>query len=238
MQRGKIETGEIYHVYNRGVDKRTIFTNDNEYSYFIHLLYSLNDIGKTNKHLNRYFESHSHTLSNGEGSTFTIRKKRDRLVDVLAFVLMPNHYHLLLKQRVDDGIPKFMQKIGTGYTMLFNEKNKRSGALFQGRYKSVHISSNRQLLYIPHYIHLNPLSTLKNKSNNTKQAIDKLTSYKWSSLPDYCGNKNFPSVIQQKFIISLFGDTTKYMKDIQQFINNKKTFSDVDKKELIDLNIN
>ena len=82
------------------------------------------------------------------------------IVEILAFVLMPNHFHLILQQKVDSGITKFMHKLGTGYTMYFNEKYSRVGHLFQGRFKAVLVEKDHHFLYLPHYIHLNPLDLM------------------------------------------------------------------------------
>ena len=235
MQREVLTKDEIYHIYNRGVEKRDIFLKAEEYAYFIHLLYALNDTDRI-KNFSRQHNSLQKENNNELGSTSLIsnsnKKRRDCLVDILAFVLMPNHFHLLLKQKKDDGISKFMQKLGTGYTMFFNKKYERSGSLFQGRYKSVHISSNRQLLYIPHYLHLNPIPILKNDSQ--KSTLQLLKEYKWSSFPDYCDIKNFPSVTNKNLVLSMFGNSKKYVKDISQFINNEQSFNDCDYSELID----
>jgi putative transposase len=229
-----LPTNEIFHIYNRGVDKRVIFQDDSEYRYFIHLLYIFNDY-KNSNNTNRNFQSQL-SSSNGRGSTSTIGigKSRNAYVDILAFVLMPNHYHLLLKQKVDDGISKFMQKLGTGYTMLFNEKYQRSGSLFQGRYKSKHIQSDEQLKYIPHYIHLNPLG--KNNLLGLKESMEYLKEYKWSSFPDYASIKNFPSVISQNFILSLFGGKEKYLENISSLLENNDILSHLDSKDCIDYN--
>jgi len=120
---------------------------------------------------------------------------------------------------VDDGVAKFMQKLGTGYTMYFNERHGRSGALFQGRYKSVCVDNDAQLLYIPHYIHLNPLKLMEGGSTSFhKMPREFLMNYKWSSYPDYVGGRAFPSVTNRDFILDLFGGVQKYKKDIAQFI--------------------
>jgi len=231
MTREPIVTGEIYHCYNRGVDKRIIYTTAQEYSYFIHLLYSLNDGDAANNTVRNLERSHEPQRLRSKSD------ERERLVDILAFTLMPNHYHLLLRQRVDDGIAKFMQKMGTGYTMYFNEKHERSGALFQGRYKSVHVGNDKQMLYIPHYIHLNPLDLMGRGSTSThKDAREYLMKYKWSSYPDYIGERAFPSVTERDFILDLFGGIQKYKKDISQFISTpQKILNVVDPSVMIDV---
>lgn len=211
-------TNEIYHVYNRGVDKRDVYSSSGDYSYFIHLLYEFNNAKKANN-TKRNLDALN---KDGRGSTSTIKNNgRECFVDILAFCLMPNHYHLLVKQRQDDGVAKFMQKIGTGYTMYFNEKYSRSGSLFQGRYKSVHVCGDSQLLYIPHYIHLNPLSLTNNEDHTSGNTF--LEQYKWSSYKDYLGEKNFPSLIKKSLILDMFGGSEKYIADIKKFISNKLT---------------
>src|SRR3989338_8132300 len=108
----------LYHVYNRGVDGRTIFMEDKDYLRFIHSLYEFNDRAPA---LSYSLLFKRKEILNKPETT------RQLLVHILCFCLMPNHYHLILRQTTDDGIPKFMQKLGTGYTMYFNEKYKRSG---------------------------------------------------------------------------------------------------------------
>jgi len=144
--RGPVAPQEYYHVYNRGTEKRKIFLTKSDYERFLVLLYLSN--GSKPIQLNNY-----------RGSTSVELLQIDRgvtLVDIIAYCLMPNHFHLLLRQHTEGGISKFMQKMSTGYTMYFNIKNERSGALFQGRYKSVHAGDDRYLKYLFSYIHLNP----------------------------------------------------------------------------------
>lgn len=238
--RETLEIGEIYHVYNRGVDKRTTFINVGDYRYFIHLLYVLNESIATTKSANHRrdyknkIEKEQNPSKLYDGGSTSIIENRNMLVEILAFVLMPNHYHLLLRQVTDDGIAKFMQKIGTGYTMMFNDKHKRSGSLFQGRYKSVHISSDEQLQYIPHYIHLNPLGN--REVTNAEDSLEFLKQYKWSSFPDYAGGKNFPSVSSREFILSQFDGSKNYVSNLFSKIEGKALLSSLDKKDLIDFN--
>ncbi len=133
-------TGEYYHVFNRGVDKREIYLD-------------LND-------LSRFFLSMDEfNVLNPIGSIFenSFRKERgsDRLVEFICYCLNPNHYHFLLKQLSDKGIEKFMHKLNLGYTKYFNQKHKRTGTLFQGPFKCKHVSSNEYLLHLGVYINLN-----------------------------------------------------------------------------------
>lgn len=233
MSRSIPETDSIYHIYNRGVEKREIFTNDSEHSYFIHLLYTLNN-GSRSFNTKRIFQKTS--IDRGRTS---INIAEDRLVEIFAFVLMPNHFHLLLQQKVDGGVSKFMQKLGTGYTMMFNAAHKRSGVLFQGKYKHVQIDTDHQLLYVPHYIHLNPLPLIQEKNISPQEKLTFLETYKWSSCPDHIGKKSFPSVTNRDTILELFGGVPKYRKDLLQTLSENYVgkYNDVEETVLIDRDV-
>ncbi|MEK7566700.1 MAG: transposase [Patescibacteria group bacterium] len=117
---------------------------------------------------------------------------------------MPNHIHLLLSPVAENGMPLFMKKFNGGYAKYFNEKYKRTGALFEGRYKRILIENDAHFDYILYYIHLNPLDLITpewrdKKLNNFRKAMKFLDSYRWSSYLDYTGEKNFPSVTQRDF---------------------------------------
>jgi len=135
--------GEYYHVFNRGVDKRAIFKDKIDLKRFLQSMVEFNveePIGSI------YENSFRKDQLGGEAS---------KLVEFIAYCLNPNHFHFILTPISDRGVEKFMQRLGTGYTMYFNNKYKRNGALFQGVFKSVHISSNEQLLYVSAYVNLN-----------------------------------------------------------------------------------
>ena len=136
---------------------------------------------------------------------------------------MPNHYHLLLAPCVENGISKFMKKVNMGYAKYFNEKYKRSGALFEGRYKSVVIKNDAHFLHIPYYIHANPLDLImpewrEKKIDDYKKAAKFLENYRWSSFPDYIGKKNFPSVTQRDFLLGFFDGPEQYKKDVLRWL--------------------
>ncbi|MFH1575789.1 MAG: transposase [Candidatus Nealsonbacteria bacterium] len=160
-------------------------------------------------------------------------EKRICLVEILAFCLMPNHIHLLVKQSQEGGISKFMRKIGAGYGGYYNKKYKRSGHLFQGRYRIVRIKDDKQLITIFVYIHTNPVAILvsnwKEKGINGRElqkVIEFLENYRWSSYPDYLGKKNFPSLTSREFLLKEIGG----IKEGQRFVNDWLQF----KKELAD----
>mgnify|MGYP001592290554 FL=1 len=206
---------EIYHILSRGVDKRKIFLEEEDYLRFVHDLFEFNDreaalnIGYFFK--NQYIDLRSRYI--GEK-----RQKRKFLVKILIFCLMPNHYHLLLTPIVEGGITKFMRKLNIGYAKYFNQKYERVGALFQGRYKSIHIQNDSHFIHLPYYIHLNPLD-LKfpewrgGEIKNYKGAIKFLENYRWSSFLDYIGKKNFPSITQRDLLLEFFEGPENYKKE-------------------------
>ncbi len=160
--------GEHYHCYNRGVDKRTIFEDQQDYIYFLKLL--------------RHFNT---TEVVGNLRLLKNKKQIDPPVTILSYCLLPNHYHLVLRCNKDqEGFSKYMQRVGGGYTMYFNQKNKRSGALFQGVFKAKHIDSDQGLRQILAYVHHNNIvhnlhdKTLYRNSLNTNDSLVRgLASY-------------------------------------------------------------
>jgi REP element-mobilizing transposase RayT len=136
-------TGEIYHVFNRGVDKRITFIDDSDYLRFYKSLAHFNSV----EPVGSLFES-------VRGSKDASSKK---LVTIHTFCLLPNHFHILLTQETDDGISNFMKRLGGGYTSYFNEKYERSGSLFQGKFKRILMNKNEKLLHLSMYINYNHL---------------------------------------------------------------------------------
>lgn len=140
------EVGGIYHVLNRGVEKRNIFEKSQDYSRFILGLY----------HFNNAHPSDIWANLQKEGRSVLSRAGRDPLVDILCFVLMPNHYHLILREIRKGGIIAFMHKMA-GYATYFNKQYDRVGSLFQSRYKAVQIKDDTQLANTFVYVHTNPV---------------------------------------------------------------------------------
>ena len=188
MQRATpLETGETYHVYNRGAHKMDIFRDDKSRRRFQALLLVCNR--KEPAHL-------SNLLAKYQGpSSIKIFSEEavpldERLVDIFGYCLMPNHFHLILRQNVDRGITTFMRKVGTAYSMYFNLKYDHSGTLLQGRFKSQHVSSDSYFRWLFQYVHLNPLSIIEpdwkeSSLKDEKRALAFLDTYAWSSYFDY-----------------------------------------------------
>ena len=217
-EKRNVAVGTICHVMNRGVDKRNIFMQQEDYFRFIHDLFEFNNTAPVNN-LTYFFEKNPKDIAR----PYIERRPRELLVEILAFCLMPNHYHLLLKPRFDDGVTKFMKKLNMGYAKYFNEKYKRSGTLFQGRYKSVTVTNERHFIYLPYYIHLNPLDLItpewrEQTLQDPKKAIKFLETYRWSSHLDYAGQKNFPSITQRDFLTECFGGPARYKQNLEQRI--------------------
>lgn len=198
---------ELYHVLNRGVDKRTIFSDSMDHARFVHDMYEFNDTSPAGNSYRRF---------RPKGKMVDLVNpslERERIVNIHGWCLMKNHYHLLLSERVDGGLVQFVRKLNVGYANYFNEKYGRSGTLFQGRTKKVLIERDAHFLHILHYIHLNPLDFLKDAKNwrtqhiKSRAAAEKyLDEYRWSSYLDYCGKKNFPSVITTELFTDVLGD--------------------------------
>ena len=214
---------ELYHLLNRGVDKRQIFLDNQDRARFVHDLYEFNDsVSATNTVRGLPPDSPEAIMFDLVGRT----SERDPIVDIHGWCIMGNHYHLLVSEIVDGGITKFIMKLNVGYAKYFNERYKRVGTLFQGRTKKIHVNSDAYFLHILHYIHLNPLDFLKGAESwrtleikNAKDALAYLNTYRWSSYLDYCGKKNFPSIITKELFSDVFKNYERkiasYLKDIE-----------------------
>lgn len=197
--------GECYHVFNRGVDKRDIFMNDNDYSRFLKNMVDFNNNLTREERLIIHNSKKSELSSEGS------------LVDIISYCLNPNHYHFILKQTFDRGIEKFMHKISTGYTNYFNKKYERSGSLFQGRFKAVLIDSNEQLLHLSSYVNMNHfIHGYENKNKNKK--------WGYCSVPEYIGECK-GAICNKEIILNQFGSIDSYkdfLKNNSQYFKNKK----------------
>ncbi len=204
MRKDPFIIGEYYHIYNRGTDKRIIFKDK----------YDLERFKKAMEKFN-ILEPIGHIKNDLDKS-----KKRQRLVDFICYSLNPNHYHFILTPLLENGIEKFMHKLGCGYTRYFNEKYNRTGVLFQGRFKSVLIDSDEYLLYLSGYINLN------NKIHFlVKPQINREKLFYESSWEEYTKNKG-KQFCNKSIILDRFkGDIAEYKKiseSIVKTIVNKR----------------
>jgi len=206
MRYTKFVIKEYYHVYNRGTDKRDIFLDKEDVWRFIQCLKELNSV----EIIGSIYEN-SFRKRNKLGSL------APKLVNIIAYCLNQNHFHLILEPVEDDGIQKFMHRISTGYTNYFNKKNKRSGSLFQGTYKAKHISLNEYLLHLGVYVNLND----KVHKGLNKDWMGRLPI---SSFKEYT-DVNYKGICKKDIILGQFkstGDFTKYCFEILPVIQKRK----------------
>jgi putative transposase len=212
MRKIQFANGEYYHAYNRGVDKRKIFQDTGDYERFLISMEFLND---ENDGLMLTWRDFKRTHPRAKLLDFPLDKqRRRRLVEFVVYCLNPNHYHLMLRQLVDRGVERFMHKLGTSYTNYFNTKNERSGSLFQGSFKAVHIKSSAKLLYLSAYINENhAIHGYKNRA------------WKYSSLQDYLG-KIKSGFCDKDVIMGNFNDDSKeyaeFLKENSSYAKDKK----------------
>lgn len=182
--------GQFYHIYNRGVEKRRIFDNQRTYSRFLQCLDYYQLTGPKPKFSNfikyKVFEP----------------KRDNKIVDIICYCLMPNHFHFLLKQLKDGGISEFVSKAANSYTKYYNLKFDRVGPLLQGQFKAVLIENDEQLMHVSRYIHLNPIVSF---------LVDDLEKYQWSSYKHYIG-KTGSSICVTNEILNLFKSKQGYEK--------------------------
>ncbi len=170
---------EFYHLYNRGVEKRTIYQDPDDYCRFLELLYVANTNKSTNlRSITRHHDS-PYDWDRGEN-----------LVSLGAYCLMPNHFHILLTPLQEGGVSTFMNKLCTSYSMYFNKKYERTGGLFEGKFKAKHADSDEYLKYLFAYIHLNPVKLIQKdwKEKGIARIDDAyafVSSFPYSSLVDY-----------------------------------------------------
>ncbi len=181
MKRPIFLNDHFYHIFNRGADKRKVFNDKQDYQRFLFSVKGFNDVNST---LNFY-----RRLNVGSPTSLKPVEQKP-LVEILCYCLMPNHFHLIARQLKENGITSFMRKLGTGYTNYFNQKYKRSGVLFQGKFKSVSIENDEYLNYLIQYIDLNPLELIepdwKEKDlKNWNKSKEFLKTYQWGNCKNY-----------------------------------------------------
>jgi REP element-mobilizing transposase RayT len=180
--RGSLSIGEWYHCYSRGVDKRVVFENKEEYDRFLAHLY----VGNATKAVHLSDFKHHQIVTLYSNDTL---QRGEALVELGAYALMPNHVHFIIREIREGGIALFMQKVFTGYTLYFNKKYGRTGALFSGTFKSKHLGDDRYLKQAIPYVLLNVMELIdaKWKNGTTQHDLEKkILEYPYSSLPEFC----------------------------------------------------
>lgn len=193
--------GQIYHIVNRGVNHQAIFKDKRDYTRLLDIISFYQFIKPPLRF--SFFER----LSIKEKERFwnNLEKKNQKLVNLLSFCLMPNHFHILIRQESDNGISKFLANFQNSFTKYFNTRHKRIGHLMQGQFKAVRIETNEQLLHASRYIHLNPYTSYVVKN------VKDLKKYPWSSLSEYIGNAK-KNICETETILSHFSSRNAYLK--------------------------
>lgn len=208
---------QFYHVVNRGVDRQRIFISRRDNERFLEILFYY-QFKKTPVKYSRFnalpHEEKTKILSELETGA-------EKLVTLISYCIMPNHFHILLKQLTTDGISIYLGNIQNSYAKYFNKKTDRTGHLFQGPFRAVRIENDNQLIHTSRYIHLNPYSSylVKNERN--------LLDYPWSSLTTYLENEK-GDICDPESVLSLFPTPQNYknfvldQKDYQRSLQSIK----------------
>ena len=212
-----------YHIYNRGANKQNIFRDATDYTTFLDIIafYLKFPNGRPFKYIEK--------LTNK--ARFQVRNLEDvgnTSFSITCFCLMPNHFHFLIKQNrqanAGNSITNFMRRTMIAYSMYFNQRHDHSGTIFQGRYKNIVAKSDEQLLHLTKYIHNNPVEILESK---------KLSTYKYSSYPDYLGANNFPWTDKEE-ILKYFSQSIPNL-NYQRFCEDGETTRDKIEAVALDL---
>ncbi len=196
--------GEYYHIYNRGVDKRTITEDWKDSERFLESIIEFNAVKPLGGLYLKQFGSYNSAIARLRSSA----SKSEKLVEIVAYCLNPNHYHLILAPLIENGIEKFMQKLGTGFTKYFNEKYNRTGSLFQGRFKSSHLDSNEYLLHVVAYVNLN------DKIHQLRSSASKLMRSSWG---EYVGKvKKGKEICNKDIVLGQFKNSKEYEKSAKE----------------------
>lgn len=177
LRKQSFAVDEYYHLYNRGTEKRKIFLDKEDYEHFLFLMYICNTTESIElRRMEKNFD------------------RGETIVNIGAYCLMPNHFHILTREKTEGGISKYMLKLLTSYSMYFNKKYKRTGKLYEGKFKSSYVGNDNYLKYLYSYIHLNPAKLIdkkwkEHKEKNVNSLLDYVFSYTYSSLKEYLNSK-------------------------------------------------
>ena len=218
---------EYYHIYNRGNSKQKIFLDDKDRERFLKLLYLCNSRGRIDFY---------NDITKRKIDVWSF-EKGESIVIIGAWVLMPNHFHLYLTPKKNallsssensNNVSYFIHRVLTAYSKYFNAKYKRTGSLFEGKFKSVHIENDVQAKYLFSYIHLNPIKLIDSKwkeqgIKDKKKAVEFLNSYKWSSYADYLDvSRPENKIINRIDFLNYFETKKDFQKEIFEWINIKE----------------
>lgn len=199
-----LATGHYYHIFTRSIAKYVVFNDQDDYGRFNELinLYRFKDF-------NYKYSSFLYLKTEMQEIVVNGLDKNEKLVEIVAYCIMPTHIHLLLKQTTDDGISKYVAKILNSYTRYFNSKYHRKGPLWEGHFKNVLVNSDEQLLHLTRYIHLNPTSI---------GLIEKPENWMFSSYPEYIKPDSAGGLCNFEDLFNL--SPSQYRK----FVNDQKSY--------------
>lgn len=215
MRKTPFITGEYYHIYNRGVEKIDTFKDLHDAQRFLQSMEEFNTI----EPIGSIYENNFRKNNQLSGRT----TKSERLVEFLCYCVNPNHYHFVLLQVVDGGISEFIRRLSGGYTRYFNHRHKRSGVLFQGKFKSVHIDSNEYLLHLSAYVNLN------NKVHKLSGPTAKLVRSSWDEYIDGSRRNNKECFCKKDIILGQFKNKSEYKKYAESSLKDMVKIKEVTK---------
>lgn len=204
---------QIYHIFNRGVEKRPTFQKSRDYQRYLKSL-QYYQLQGPKPSFSKFFQPSIHKIDFSK-----------KIVEILAYCLMPNHFHLLIKQKSDKAITEFVSKLINSYTKYFNTKYDRVGPLFQGQFKAVLIEREEQLIHVSRYIHLNPITSF---------LVKDLADYKWSSYHEYV-DINHNGICIKEEILRFFKSPKEYRQFVLDQIDYGQTLEIIKHKTLEDL---
>ena len=203
MRKMSFAQNEYYHIFNRGNNKQNIFLDDGDRARFLLLLLFFQcDLPplRINKSVADFIKNQHRVLDIFADEVSEIAS--NRYVALESFALMPNHFHLMLREAREGGISQYMQRVLNSFTKYANTKYEKSGHLFQGPFKAVRIEDNKQLLYLSAYIHRNPreMDGWHNREHR----------FPWSSYSDYISHNRWGPLLEQDVILSQFTNKSEY----------------------------
>jgi len=208
MRKTPFVSGEYYHIYNRGVDKRTIFSQKYDVDRFLKCMIEFNNVEPIGSLYQLSFKKRQNKHS------------RKKLVNIICYCLNQNHFHIILKCLTDNSISEYMKRIGGGYTNYFNGKYKRNGALFQGKFKSINVDSNPYLLHLSAYVNLN------NKVHRKHNSL-------WLSSLEQYTSPSENSLCSKNIILDQFNNVDEYKifaeESLKDILARKDRFKEMEK---------
>lgn len=187
--------GEYYHIYNRGNEKKEIFREQDDFRFFLERIKKYLFPEKFKQRVRELLPSNTFSL--------------------ISYCLMPNHFHLLIRQNTEIPVTALMRRLGTSYSMYFNKKYQRVGGVFQDQYKMVLVDDNRHLIWLSAYIHQNP---------KVANLVSDLKDYPWSSYNEFLGQST-PATCDKNIILQQFvtlDEYSKFLKESFFLIKHKK----------------